>query len=99
MVSFADNYNRLIFATSPWGSNAEKSIHNQTIPVIRLGLKDLDDSPVDWSKFDSNQLQALKNKSILRDYQSDAIEAVILFFASSHQLYVQILKLVMTTKI
>lgn len=34
-----------------WGVNAEAAILGQTIPVSRVGLADLEDSGVDWSRF------------------------------------------------
>ena len=41
--------NRLwIATTNKWGVNAEESIHNQNPPVNRIGLVDLQTSPVDW---------------------------------------------------
>lgn len=39
-----------ISTTNHWGGNAEATIHNQHPPVNRLGLHDLDNAPVDWSK-------------------------------------------------
>ena len=32
------------------GANAEEAIQNQNPPVSRIGLKDLEISPVDWDK-------------------------------------------------
>lgn len=39
-----------ISTTSHWGSNAEETIKNQEPPVTRIGLADLNASPVDWQK-------------------------------------------------
>ena len=39
-----------ISTTSHWGSNAEEAIRNQVPPVTRIGLADLNSSPVDWQK-------------------------------------------------
>lgn len=39
-----------ISTTSHWGSNAEEAIRNQEPPVTRIGLADLNSSPVDWQK-------------------------------------------------
>jgi len=42
--------NRLIVSTTDhWSSEAEKSLQNQVVPVERLRLLDLDNSPVDWA--------------------------------------------------
>lgn len=39
-----------ISTTSHWGSNAEEAIRNQEPPVTRIGMADLESSPVDWQK-------------------------------------------------
>lgn len=49
-VSFS---NRLwISTTNHWGTNAEEAIKNQKPPVSRIGLTDLEISPVDWEKLE-----------------------------------------------
>ena len=45
--------NRLwISTTNHWGTNAEEAIRNQNPPVSRIGLVDLETSPVDWDKLE-----------------------------------------------
>ena len=45
--------NRLwISTTSNWGTNAEEAIRHQNPPVSRIGLVDLETSPVDWDKLE-----------------------------------------------
>ncbi len=45
--------NRLwISTTNHWGNNAEEAIKNQNPPVSRIGLVDLETSPVDWEKLE-----------------------------------------------
>ena len=39
-----------ISTTNHWGNNAEEAIRNQEPPVTRIGMADLDSSPVDWQK-------------------------------------------------
>ncbi|WP_347022480.1 DEAD/DEAH box helicase [Bacteroides ovatus] len=39
-----------ISTTAHWGSNAEEAIRNQEPPVTRIGMADLEASPVDWQK-------------------------------------------------
>lgn len=39
-----------ISTTSHWGCNAEEAIRNQEPPVTRIGLADLNSSPVEWQK-------------------------------------------------
>ena len=51
--------NRLwISTTNRWSSKAEETLKNQTIPVNRIGLYDLMNSPVDWQKL----LEGLEGK-------------------------------------
>lgn len=64
-----------ISTTSHWGSNAEEAIRNQEPPVTRVGMADLNSSPVDWQKL----LDGLTGNSAFvegkkpRKHQLDAI--------------------------
>ena len=64
-----------ISTTNHWGSNAEEAIRNQEPPVTRVGMADLNSSPVDWQKL----LDGLTGNSALvegkkpRKHQLDAI--------------------------
>ncbi|RPA65935.1 DEAD/DEAH box helicase [Gordonia oryzae] len=41
--------NRIIISTTDrWGKNAEDTLDDQTIPVQRIGLAEIADSPIDW---------------------------------------------------
>lgn len=41
--------NRIIISTTDrWGRNAEDALDDQTIPVQRIGLAEIADSPIDW---------------------------------------------------
>ena len=39
-----------ISTTNKWGSKAEETIHGQNPAVNRIGLADLEDSPVNWDE-------------------------------------------------
>ena len=64
-----------ISTTSHWGCNAEEAIRNQEPPVTRVGMADLNSSPVDWQKL----LDGLTGNSAFvegkkpRKHQLDAI--------------------------
>lgn len=64
-----------ISTTNHWGNNAEEAIRNQEPPVTRIGMADLNSSPVDWQKL----LDGLTGNSALvegkkpRKHQLDAI--------------------------
>jgi len=64
----------IISTTDKWGTNAEKSLQNRDKPVRRLRVQDLDDSPIDWSKFSLKNPQALslRTKKKLRPHQNAA---------------------------
>jgi predicted helicase len=82
-VSFSS---RIIAATTDyWSLNAERSIGNQTIPVTRIGIVNLEQSPIDWGTFSSgNQTRlSLRQKKKLRPHQSEAITKVKSGFATS----------------
>ena len=76
---------RLIVSTTDrWGRNAEAAIINQSIPVSRLGINDLAESPIDWSEFDpSQQIINLKEKKLLRPHQDEAIKSVMKSFINN----------------
>lgn len=73
-VSFS---NRLwISTTNHWGSNAEETIKNQTPPVSRLSLTDLESAPVDWEKLENglHGEHARSKKHALKPHQQKALE-------------------------
>ncbi|KYJ97911.1 damage-inducible protein [Microbacterium sp. CH1] len=75
---------RLIVSTSDtWGKNAEEAIANQTIPVERLRVQDLDESSIDWSQFvwDKPADLTTKPRKSPFDYQETAISDVLAGFA------------------
>lgn len=70
----------IVSTTDKWGPNAEQAIHNQQIPVQRIGLTDLLDSSIDWDQFDPKAPGipelVVKAKRELRSYQREALEKV-----------------------
>ena len=69
---------RLIVETTdvPWSSNAEEMLRGQSIPTTRIGLRDLRDSPVDWSSFAGTGDIERPEPIPLRSDQVEALEAV-----------------------
>jgi predicted helicase len=59
-----------------WGQNAEETIANQSIPLIRIGLTALRESAIDWSVFEASQEIKLQAKKQLRQHQQQALDAV-----------------------
>jgi predicted helicase len=71
---------RIIVSSSDrWSANAESSLESQTIDVIRIHIRDLESSPIDWSKFslDKPDEVKLRTKKKLRPHQESAIGDVL----------------------
>ena len=58
-----------------WSEHAETALNGQTISTQRIGLAELENSPIDWSVYQPNTVK-LKAKKQLREHQSAALEAV-----------------------
>lgn len=73
----------IVSTTTKWGSNAEQTIRDQSVPVRRLGLDDFEKSRIDWAAFDPDTpaVLDLEGASDLRPYQRAAIEDVCDGFA------------------
>jgi len=71
-----------ISTTNHWGTNAEEAIQNQNPPFNRVGLVDLQTSPVDWQLL----LDGLKGKDAMlpgkqpREHQLRAMSAAHTYF-------------------
>ena len=59
-----------------WSENAETMIRGQAIPTIRIGLNDLQESPILWDAFASTGEIVLADKKTLRRHQRDALQEV-----------------------
>ena len=77
-----------ISTTNHWGTNAEEAIRNQEPPVTRIGMADLDSSPVDWQKL----MDGLTGNSALvegkkpREHQLNAIsKAYVHYMADGNE--------------
>jgi len=69
----------IVSTTDKWGKNAEHALTNQSKPVTRLRVQDLDASPIDWSKFSIKRPQDLdlRKRKTLRDDQKEALKDVV----------------------
>ncbi len=71
---------RLIISTTDnWSKHAEDACKNQQIPVSRLRVQDLDESPVDWAAVRPDRPTEIKfkDKKHLRPHQKEAHDKVI----------------------
>ncbi|MBO1756454.1 type ISP restriction/modification enzyme [Allobranchiibius sp. CTAmp26] len=70
---------RIIVSTgADWGAHAEAALHEQSIPVTRIGMSDLETSTIDWSQFSWSAPQDVtpRAKNITRPHQQTAIQKV-----------------------
>ncbi|MDC0947964.1 DEAD/DEAH box helicase family protein [Gammaproteobacteria bacterium] len=69
---------RIIVDTSQgWATSAEEMIRGQAIPVTRLGLSDMRESPIDWNAYRARQEVKLKPQKTPRPDQLETIERVV----------------------
>jgi len=81
--------NRIIISTTDrWGKNAEDALDDQTIPVQRIGLAEIADSPIDWDiAWVDGDLQIDVSEATRhepRQHQATAIENVFAGFAAGN---------------
>ena len=77
----------LVSTTQKWSSHAEDTIKGQQIPVQRVGLPDLEASPIDWSTFsvDVPGKLTLSKKNHPRPHQAEAIKAAVEGFTANER--------------
>lgn len=64
-----------------WSGNADDTIRDQHIPVIRIGLDALRESAIDWTLFEATAEIKLQPKKSLLEHQRHALSAVEKGFA------------------
>ena len=76
---------RLIVDTTrrEWSEPAENALSGQSINTLRIGLAELENSPIDWSIYTPSRPVKLKAKKTPRDHQIAAINAVKKGFAQA----------------
>ena len=60
----------------PWSGNAETMIRGQAIPVLRINLSEMQESPIRWETFAAKGEVVLADKKKLREHQRDALHEV-----------------------
>ncbi|KMN00018.1 DEAD/DEAH box helicase [Pseudomonas helleri] len=66
----------IVATTNNWSEHAEDALQGQQPPVSKIDLQALEDSQIDWAKYQPNQAVALKAKKQLRAHQQTALNAV-----------------------
>ncbi len=69
---------RLIIDTTraAWSEHAEDALDGQTIGTTRIGLSDLEQSPIDWGQYAREQKVVLLKKKTLLPHQEKALKNV-----------------------
>ena len=66
----------IISTTNNWSEHAEDALLNQQPPVTKIDLNNLENSQIDWSKYQPHQPPVLKDKKQLRNHQTAALTGV-----------------------
>ncbi|MFI8581022.1 DEAD/DEAH box helicase [Ectopseudomonas khazarica] len=66
----------IVTTTNNWSEHAEDALQGQQPPVSKIDLQALEDSQIDWAKYQPNQAVMLKARKQLRDHQQTALNAV-----------------------
>ncbi|NTG42969.1 DEAD/DEAH box helicase [Rhizobium rhizogenes] len=76
---------RLIIDTTnaDWSEHAEGALRDQSIETQRIGLSDIEQSPLDWGVYIRDEKVVLAAKKELRSHQKEALEAVKIGFAKA----------------
>lgn len=58
-----------------WSEHASDALQNQQTPVSKIDLQDLENSQIDWAKYQAKAAPVLKEKKKLRPHQVRALAA------------------------
>ncbi len=73
----------IVATTSDWSENAEEALRDQQPPVFKIDLLDLENSQIDWARYQPGAPPELKPKYPLLPHQLSAKSNVLLGFRSS----------------
>ncbi len=65
----------IVTTTNNWSEHANDALQDQHPPVSKIDLQALEDSQIDWAKYQPKQAVVLKAKKQLRDHQQTALNA------------------------
>lgn len=73
----------IVSTTNHWSEHAEDALYNQQPPVSKIDLHDLENSQIDWSRYQPQSPAVMKPKKQLRQHQVYALDATINGLASA----------------
>ena len=59
-----------------WSANLVKTLASQAVPVVRIGLHKLRESPIDWARFVESGEVVADGPPVLRPHQEDAVSNI-----------------------
>lgn len=65
----------IVTTTNNWSEHAEDALQGQHQTINKIDLQALEESQIDWTKYQPNQAVALKARKQLRDHQQTALNA------------------------
>jgi len=66
----------IVTTTNNWGVHAEAALIDQTPPVTKIDLHDLENSQIEWAKYQTDKTPVLKRKYDLKPHQKRALADV-----------------------
>lgn len=66
----------IVSTTNHWSEHAEDALRDQQPPVSKIDLHDLENSKIDWSRYQPRNAVVFKTKKQLRPHQTSALAAV-----------------------
>lgn len=73
----------IVSTTNHWSIHAEEALRDQQPPVSKIDLNDLENSQIDWAKYQPKSAPVLKVKKQLRPHQQQALDASLLGLQSA----------------
>lgn len=70
----------IVSTTNLWSTHAEEALRDQQPPVSKIDLNDLENSQIDWSKYQPKAAPVLKVKKQLRAHQQQALDSAVTGF-------------------
>lgn len=65
----------IVSTTNHWSEHAEDALRDQQPPVSKIDLYDLENSQIDWAKYQPKAAPVIKPKKALRPHQKNALDA------------------------
>jgi predicted helicase len=69
------SHRMIVTTTNNWSEHANDALQDQNPPVSKIDLLALEESQIDWAKYQPKQAAILKSKKQLRDHQQTALNA------------------------